>query len=351
MSEETNPELEKFRKQWQEEVSARSKGGPSSSGSQGAKNVSRPPGPPKRGSSRPERDPPAAYSNEVPSGPLFDGHGYHDLEDQDDLRKLGEEGEGIHPSNWTEPQSALEHYEKAIERESQGNLGDSLALYRKAYRLDSGVDKIYKNKYFPPSSVGSKSKAAIVNSSHALPTVSNPANHSSQANKPPAPPPPPFASSRPIPDLIASFSSFSILPSSPDIEGSPPFAPCPIGSIPSEILIEILAHTAMADIASFARLSLVCKRFAYLIAVEDGLWKEVCLGKDYGFGAMHYDYACTLSGQPLSDLFPSSNLGQEEEEEEEKEEDKAASASASAPVSLYFPLTPLYPTYKTMFQL
>lgn len=135
MSEETNSELEYFRKQWQEEVSARSKGGPSSSGGQGAKNVSRPLGPPKRGIPRPERDPSAAYLNELPSGALSDGHGYHDLEDPDDLRKLGVEGEGIHPSSRTEPLSALEHYEKAVERESQGNLGDSLALYRKAYRV------------------------------------------------------------------------------------------------------------------------------------------------------------------------------------------------------------------------
>ena len=135
MSDETNSELEYFRKQWQMEVSARSKGGPSSSGSQGANNVSRPPGPPKRESLRPERDHSAAYSNELPSGVLFDGHGYHSLEDLDELRKLGEEGEGIHPSNRIELHSALEHYEKAVERESQGNLGDSLALYRKAYRV------------------------------------------------------------------------------------------------------------------------------------------------------------------------------------------------------------------------
>lgn len=135
MAEETNSELEYFRKQWQEEVSARSKGGPSSSGSQGAKTVSRPPGPPKRGSLRPERDLSAAYSNELSSGLLLDSHGYHHLGEPDEIRKLSVEGEGIHPSNRTEPHSALEHYEKAVERESQGNLGDSLALYRKAYRV------------------------------------------------------------------------------------------------------------------------------------------------------------------------------------------------------------------------
>lgn len=135
MSEETNSELDDFRMQWQEEVSARSKGGPSSSGGEAAKNVSRPPGQPKRGSLRPEREPSAAYSNEVPSGVLLDGHGYHDLEDPDELRKLGVEGEGIHPSNLNEPHSALEHYEKAVERELQGSSRESLALYRKAHKV------------------------------------------------------------------------------------------------------------------------------------------------------------------------------------------------------------------------
>lgn len=111
----------------------------------------------------------------------------------------------------------------------------------------------------------------------------------------------------------------------------------------------------MVDIASFARLSLVSKRFAYLIAVEDRLWKEVCLGKDHGFGAMHYDYACTISGQPLSDIFPSSDSRQQEEEEEEEDAEAEAEAEQEKTLSLhaplYFPLTPLFPTYKTMFQL
>jgi F-box protein 9 len=35
----------------------------------------------------------------------------------------------------TEPVTALEHYEKAVEREAAGNLGDSLRLYRKAFRV------------------------------------------------------------------------------------------------------------------------------------------------------------------------------------------------------------------------
>lgn len=142
MSDETNSELDDFRMQWQEEVSARSKGGPSSSGGEAAKNVSRPPGSPKRGNLRPEMEPSAAYSKELPSGMLSEGHGYHDLEDPDELRKLGVEGVGIHPNNLNEPHSALEHYEKAVERELQGSFTDSQALYEKAHRVCFGKNSL-----------------------------------------------------------------------------------------------------------------------------------------------------------------------------------------------------------------
>lgn len=136
MGKEVNPELETFRKEWQEEVTARSK---RSFSSQGNKSAS-PSGPPKLGSGGVELKPPthsglsriddAAHST-------LETQCYHDQEDNDEARKLGGEGEGTHPSNRAtqEPSSALEHYEQAVERELQGNLGDSLKLYWKAYRV------------------------------------------------------------------------------------------------------------------------------------------------------------------------------------------------------------------------
>ena len=48
-----------------------------------------------------------------------------------------------------------------------------------------GVDNIYKTKYFPPSSVGNKSKAAIVNPSSTSPTMPNPAHHLLETSPPP----------------------------------------------------------------------------------------------------------------------------------------------------------------------
>lgn len=136
MGKEVNPELETFRKEWQEEVIARSK---RSLSSQSNKSAS-PSGPTKRGSGGVELKPPthsglSRIDDEAHS--TLETQCYHDLEDKDEARKLGGEGEGTHPSNRAtrEPSSALEHYEHAVERELQGNLGDSLKLYRKAYRV------------------------------------------------------------------------------------------------------------------------------------------------------------------------------------------------------------------------
>lgn len=136
MGGEDNPELETFRIEWQEEVIARSKASSSGQGN----GFARPPGPPKRGNGAVETKP-STYSglsriNDEAHGTL-ETQCYHDLEDKDEARKLGGEREGTHPSNGAtpEPMSALEHYERAVDRELQGNLEDSLKLYRKAFRV------------------------------------------------------------------------------------------------------------------------------------------------------------------------------------------------------------------------
>ena len=141
MAEEADLELENFRKQWKEEVTARSKGASSNGDGRDA----RPLGSTRSGSSIQQpsgSQAPSSWSfpNSQKDGETHDGlqtQSYHDLEDKDEARKLGEEGGGIHPEtrNAREPSSALEHYEKAVERETEGNLGDSLNLYRKAFRV------------------------------------------------------------------------------------------------------------------------------------------------------------------------------------------------------------------------
>lgn len=319
----TAEELERFRRQWQEEVTARSKGFSTKVSSKAAR--------PRRSSNHHDGSERAAFSSfpklyrDTEDYEELGGQSYHDLEDRDEARKLGKTGERIHPSNRQEPSSALEHYERGVERESEGSLGDSLDHYRKAYKLDAGVDRIYKNKHFPPSSF--KSKDTDPNSSNAAVTVPNTAHHS--LDGPPA---------STLSQLLASYASLSIPVADPSTDASPP-PPCPISEIPSEILMNILFHIALIDPASFARLSLVCRRLAYLVHTEDRIWRRTCLGSECGMAAMHYSWNCTVTGTPLPQALDdlTANI-------------TALSIAPSRTIPSPLSLNPTYPTYKHMFQ-
>jgi F-box protein 9 len=132
--EESNPDLESFRQQWRAEVSARSKAGPSKAH---AKEVV---------AQKPSRKQPRSSRFALQSFPNGEEHNKEGLSNtptfQGGISHTGESSAGIEDAENVgnkgksrEPRSALEHYERAVEREAQGNLGDSLDLYRKAFRV------------------------------------------------------------------------------------------------------------------------------------------------------------------------------------------------------------------------
>ncbi|KAL8930718.1 MAG: hypothetical protein Q9208_000259 [Pyrenodesmia sp. 3 TL-2023] len=330
-----NPDLENFRKQWQEEVTARLKG------KGRALSRTKPPGPSENveNSTATVALPHSVVPKDEPEP--IDGistQAYHDLDDNENGKRLASEPREAQSKSHTlhEPQTALEHYEKAIEREDQGNLGDSLKLYRQAFRLDSGVDRIYKNKHYPASTAKIKPTSAKASNTPVVPApVPNTAHHSLDG-----------PSTNSINQLIASFFTSSIPTASPPTEGSPPL-PCPIAHLPSEIITEVLLRTAIADIASFARFSRVCKRLAYLVATEDRIWERICHGHECGFAAMHYTWAATIFEAPedlppndppnISTLSLTNNM-------------PSSTLHPRTPVSISLPLTPTYPSYKTMLR-
>lgn len=139
MVQEASTELETFRKQWQEEVSARAKVSSSSS----SKTLATPFDFLSQGNDKKVTSPPRVHSilsDQTKNGEHADGldpRVDHDIEEKDTRQDSGEGLKVIHEKKETEdePSSALEHYEQAVERESQGNLGDSLKHYRKAFRV------------------------------------------------------------------------------------------------------------------------------------------------------------------------------------------------------------------------
>ncbi|CZS98844.1 related to H. sapiens F-box protein [Rhynchosporium agropyri] len=269
--EDINPELEQFRQQWRAEVSAKTQ----VDGNRDPKSTKIPRRLPPSNNYTSSRNLKPSQDDEDAEPPIL-----HPLDGSPEEIYSGESSKAA----VKEPQSALEHYEKAVEREASGKLGES---------MDDRVDQKYRSKHFPPSYFASK--PSNPNPSNASSTVPNPAHHS--LDGPP----------KTIKQLIAAFSGLVIEPAPPVIEGTPA-PPCPIATLPEEILVHIFTDTAILDVSSFARLAQVCKRMAYLVATEEQIWKRVCLGVEVGFGGMHYQWQREVLGGPLKEEEDESNF-------------------------------------------
>lgn len=139
----TEAELEHFRQQWRAEVQAKtqpsSSAGPSSSASSSQPSKGKAPLPHRPSHAR-RKDRESEHRDgtehaekpEDASEPA--PYQYPDLGEKRAGRRLDESSPPAAALS-SEPTSALEHYEQAVEKESQGSLGDSLSLYRKAFKV------------------------------------------------------------------------------------------------------------------------------------------------------------------------------------------------------------------------
>jgi F-box protein 9 len=289
---DTDAELEAFRRQWRAEVESRNKHNtseqPTSTSHHKQPHSASAHKHPHSSSSAPKPRPHQHDHQEHHDEDEVANQVYYDLPDKDADLRLDAYNSATRDVLKKEPGTALEHYEKAVEKETMGSLGDSVDLYRTAFRMDDAVHEKYKNKHFPPSAFPPKPKASAQqpNPSNASQTVPGTAHHSSNA-------PPPT-----LTELVDQFSHLFI-PGAPAPTDADPPPPCPIAELPGEILSDILTWTAVNDLASLAKVSLVCKRFAYLVMTDEAIWKRVAQGPEFGFGGMHYNYACNLKGEPL----------------------------------------------------
>ncbi|KAJ5536330.1 hypothetical protein N7513_009516 [Penicillium frequentans] len=278
-----NPELESFRRKWREEVAGRSK--PRATPPSVAPDPQPTRFPPRQHEASHRKDleeegpPPASFDPEE----LAQQVGQLTVKPEDE-----HEEDGFTRKDHHEPRSALEHFERAVEKEAAGNLGDSLHHYRRAYRLDASVDKSYRNKHY--AHVWKKS------------TQPAPGTEAVEADAVPAKTTAPVElETIPTAELIASFANLPIPPAESLVENTPP-PPCPIAKMPSEVIGEILRYVALRDPATFGRVALVCKRMAYHFAHEQQIWRAVCQNPEFGFAGMHYTFACDIYGNPVYTL-------------------------------------------------
>jgi len=135
---ENEAELEAFRRRWREEVQSRNKNPQTTASPERVKPQQR-----RKSAALPSKTAVHASSSSAKKADEVDydhfvPEPYHDLPNKDDALKLGVDGQGQEQQRAKalhEPKSALEHYEKAVEKEGHGQLGDSLNHYRKAFKV------------------------------------------------------------------------------------------------------------------------------------------------------------------------------------------------------------------------
>ncbi|KAG6078239.1 hypothetical protein E4U15_004361 [Claviceps sp. LM218 group G6] len=349
-------ELESFRQQWLSEVRTK-QGPPRAEETVSAENSKAPP----RRAPSPSDTRTAATAAPAPVRQAQ----LHDEEDSSrSLSGTLEEASAAEPSGTTlegsvrpsprrELVSALDHYEEAMAKEAEGNMGDSLMLYRRAYRLDHRVDRRYREKHFPASHQPQKQgliQQVSASTSTAAPLPPStpsaaPAQIVSSKPDPASAPEPAAVIILPTEDLIASFSNLQIQPAPPAIEDTPP-DPCPISALPRELLVHILREVALHDVGDFARLSLVCKPLAYLVTTSQHIWRDICLGPKFGFSGMHYHWNKTTDWRDLSPP-PSSLLSPLETSSTDVLVQRRNHSTA---LSKTLVGTPVYPSWKHMFR-
>lgn len=125
---DTNPDLESFREQWRAEVRARNSAAsgpqPQSTTSSHAAESSRATAPKHSRTTHLSSGKPRVQDTDEDyvEARTFDApEAAHEMKHDEQGNK--------------EPVTALEHYERAVEKEEQGSLGDSLQLYRRAFRV------------------------------------------------------------------------------------------------------------------------------------------------------------------------------------------------------------------------
>lgn len=132
---EDNAELESFRNQWKEEVKARSRHEPAAKQKREPSAAAAPSEPYSISSI-----PPLAVDRRIAEDDeLLPRGSKEEIVEKTASLRLGDADDDVFNNNkepQKEPSSALEHFEKAVEKEAQGSLGDSLSLYRKAYRVN-----------------------------------------------------------------------------------------------------------------------------------------------------------------------------------------------------------------------
>lgn len=149
---------------------------------------------------------------------------------------------------------ALDDFEKAVDREHVGKLGDAVKYYREAFRKNEQVDKLFREKYYSKKTL----IQTCTGSSAALDHLSRDVAVLSVGND--------------VSDKQEKLQA--------EDENEQEEENSLIMELPLEVLEHILICLALDDFKSFVTSAYTCKKFWQLFQKSQAIWKSVCL-KEY----------------------------------------------------------------------
>ncbi|CAI5759288.1 unnamed protein product [Candida verbasci] len=157
---------------------------------------------------------------------------------------------------------AIQLFEKAIEKESQGLMSEAIQFYRQAFKLNEQVDSLYRSIHLPKAINQYKSERG----KNAMHNVDD--SKVAEIN---------------VDKLIQSFEHIDANPPNPEDELSIKISNLelnaklisPLVHLPNDIWIYILEILVHISPESWFRMSITCKKFAYL-GFNNSIWREIC---------------------------------------------------------------------------
>ncbi|KAI8579909.1 hypothetical protein K450DRAFT_239690 [Umbelopsis ramanniana AG] len=170
-----------------------------------------------------------------------------------------------------EKKSAMDYYMIAVDKERQGNLGQALANYRRAFKMDRNIDYKYKQHYQTHIAPSITAEATTNIPSQTLSGLEESENdnfhHVVQFGREYVAP---NTSHSPIDDLVEDFKNQSLEYIPADEE-----KPVLISILPNEVVVHVLRNVVFDSVRSVHNFALVCKRFLLLTRAQS-IWRPLC---------------------------------------------------------------------------